>query len=80
MHPTLDNPQLIECQDIINALNQCHQESQWRKYLGVCNHLKTELNQCLTADVCTIQLGDSTWFTFYFNGTNTIPETVFFCS
>ncbi|ORZ38181.1 hypothetical protein BCR44DRAFT_116357 [Catenaria anguillulae PL171] len=50
MHPTLDNPHLITCQEIIKALNECHATSGWKKYFGACNDLKHKLNQCLTED------------------------------
>ncbi|KAI9164330.1 Respiratory chain complex assembly or maintenance protein [Blastocladiella emersonii ATCC 22665] len=50
MHPTLENPHLVTCQQIIHALNECHVNSGWKKYLGACNDLKHKLNDCLTED------------------------------
>ncbi|KAJ3373355.1 Respiratory chain complex assembly or maintenance protein [Allomyces arbusculus] len=50
MHPTLQNPQLIQCAQIIEALEKCHKERTWAKFFGACNDLKLQLNDCLTED------------------------------
>ncbi|KAI9216288.1 UPF0287 family protein [Blastocladiella britannica] len=50
MHPTLENPHLDSCKEIIAALNHCHATAGWRQYFGACNHLKYKLNDCLTED------------------------------
>ena len=48
MHPTLE----IEttCSDQIQLLIQCHNEHKMKKYIGYCNQIKLQLDDCLLAE------------------------------
>ena len=45
MHPTLQLD--TECTSFINLLIECHNEYKFKQYIGYCNQLKTNLNNCL---------------------------------
>jgi COX assembly protein 2 len=51
MHPDLA-PHLHtpECNRLIEALHQCHQENKFKKFLGVCNDANTAMLKCLKAE------------------------------
>ena len=48
MHPNLA-PSLHseECQKVIEALQKCHADHPYKKFLGACNDLKRALDSCL---------------------------------
>ena len=48
MHPPLDaHLHSLNCRAVIEELLKCHKDNPLRKYLGVCNQLKRDLNKCL---------------------------------
>ncbi|KNC77964.1 hypothetical protein SARC_09586 [Sphaeroforma arctica JP610] len=47
MHPQLARHVHPTCQDAIDALEACHRENSFRKFLGECNDAKTQLDRCL---------------------------------
>ena len=50
MHPVLSHKH-SDCKEVIEQLQQCHQDHAIRKFLGYCNPLKDSLDQCLQRDV-----------------------------
>ncbi|KAK9452414.1 uncharacterized protein V1518DRAFT_411169 [Limtongia smithiae] len=47
MHPNLDDPNYIDCSDLIAALHECHTTlGAWKSQFG-CNNIKDDLNRCL---------------------------------
>ncbi|KAL7746647.1 Respiratory chain complex assembly or maintenance protein [Sorochytrium milnesiophthora] len=50
MHPALDQPNLQDCERLIQELNECHRTAGLRKYIGACNDIAAALNKCLDAD------------------------------
>ncbi|XP_076055864.1 protein Abitram-like isoform X3 [Oratosquilla oratoria] len=52
MHPDLSKHlHSEECNRLIERLNVCHEENKFRKFLGACNDIDRELNQCLKQEV-----------------------------
>ncbi|CDR40216.1 CYFA0S04e06106g1_1 [Cyberlindnera fabianii] len=47
MHPQLDSPRFISCQEVIEALEQCHRRSYLERCFGICNNEKEALTKCL---------------------------------
>ena len=45
MHPPLDRPH-PDCQDFVEALNKCHKENEWKKFMGACNEPKALMDIC----------------------------------
>ena len=45
MHPPLSRPHPT-CQDVINALQSCHEERSVAKWFGGCNTQKAALDLC----------------------------------
>lgn len=45
MHPPLHRPH-PSCHDVIQALEKCHQENVYKKFIGVCNNAKADLDAC----------------------------------
>ncbi|DAZ97211.1 TPA: hypothetical protein N0F65_003842 [Lagenidium giganteum] len=46
MHPPLERPH-PDCQEVIHALYECHEENPWGKFMGACNDQKRNLDMCL---------------------------------
>mgnify|MGYP001054017969 CR=1 FL=1 len=51
MHPMLVPEKQLDCQQIINDLDACHNSTPLAKFIGSCNSIKTALNHCLDQDV-----------------------------
>ncbi|TYZ63139.1 hypothetical protein PybrP1_008222 [[Pythium] brassicae (nom. inval.)] len=49
MHAPLERPH-PECQEVIAALNRCHEENPRLKFFGACNEAKNELDLCFKAE------------------------------
>ena len=49
MHPPLFRPH-PQCQEEIKALLDCHKNNPWRKFIGECNDIKVQLDQCFRAE------------------------------
>ncbi|XP_059610687.1 COX assembly mitochondrial protein 2 homolog [Phlebotomus argentipes] len=48
MHPNLSsNLHTDECNLIIEALQKCHKENPFGKFLGQCNDLDRQMHRCL---------------------------------
>ena len=41
----------LACREFIEALEKCHGETTWAKFLGLCNTHKDQLNKCLRSEV-----------------------------
>lgn len=46
MHPLLTVKEHPHCAEAILALQQCHAEHPWQKFVGVCNEAKRKLDSC----------------------------------
>eukprot|EP00127_Corallochytrium_limacisporum_P003816 Clim_evm30s153 gene=Clim_evmTU30s153 len=56
MHPPLDEHlHSSECNKIIRELELCHKDNPWMQYLGVCNDIKNQLNQCLREEFLVVR-------------------------
>jgi hypothetical protein len=53
MHPNLAPHNHPGCADLIRKLEECHRENKWKKFVGACNVLKKDLDDCLTEEVRT---------------------------
>ncbi|KAG7108833.1 COX assembly mitochondrial protein 1 like [Verticillium longisporum] len=47
MHPHLHTKDNIECEDVMNALDECHARGFLYKSLGNCNTAKQHVSDCL---------------------------------
>ncbi|KAA8496486.1 COX assembly mitochondrial protein 2-like [Porphyridium purpureum] len=47
MHPNLALHIHPVCQEFILALQECHAENKYLKYVGACNDVRLELDRCL---------------------------------
>uniref|UniRef100_A0A1L8E058 COX assembly mitochondrial protein n=2 Tax=Nyssomyia neivai TaxID=330878 RepID=A0A1L8E058_9DIPT len=48
MHPNLaPNLHTPECNKLIEALQNCHKDNPFGKFVGQCNDLDREVNKCL---------------------------------
>jgi COX assembly mitochondrial protein 2 len=45
MHPPLHRPH-PDCQEFVKALERCHAEYKFGKFLGACNDAKRAMDQC----------------------------------
>ena len=45
MHPPLGRP-YPRCQELIEALNQCHLNNNYAKFWGACNDSKAAMDNC----------------------------------
>ncbi|XP_046573293.1 COX assembly mitochondrial protein 2 homolog [Haliotis rubra] len=51
MHPDLSGHlHSAECNEIINAFQQCHNRSSSSEFMGYCNDLDRALTRCLKAE------------------------------
>ncbi|CEJ95109.1 Putative UPF0287 family protein [[Torrubiella] hemipterigena] len=55
MHPHLHTKNAIACEEIIAALEACHNQGFMHKATGGCNDIKEKVNQCLRAERTKIQ-------------------------
>ena len=53
MHPPLDRPH-PQCQDVIKALQECHEKHSAAKFLGACNDEKAALDKCFRVRSCRL--------------------------
>ena len=42
--------QILGCEEVMNALDECHARGFMWKAVGMCSGLKTEVNRCLRAE------------------------------
>ncbi len=56
MHPNL-SPHLhgAECKKVIAALQKCHSDHPYKKFLGACNDFKIALDACLYKEYRELQ-------------------------
>ena len=48
MHPNLSlHLHSQECKEVIEALQKCHSDHPYKKFLGACNDFKRALDSCL---------------------------------
>lgn len=47
MHPILDRDRFQNCEDLIDALEECHRSPFFETVLGKCSDVKIQLSQCL---------------------------------
>ncbi|OAQ72162.1 cytochrome c oxidase biogenesis protein cmc1 like domain-containing protein [Pochonia chlamydosporia 170] len=47
MHPHLHTKNALACEEIIAALEECHNRGFMHKATGGCNDVKDKVNQCL---------------------------------
>ena len=52
MHPDLALHKHPHCAETIKMFEACHAENKWKKFLGVCNDARLQLDQCLGEEVC----------------------------
>ncbi|EFW15334.1 hypothetical protein D8B26_008106 [Coccidioides posadasii str. Silveira] len=50
MHSHLHTKDNINCEEIMNALDECHARGFLYKAIGGCNEVKREVNRCLGAE------------------------------
>lgn len=47
MHPILDKNRFQNCEDLIDALEECHKSPFFETVLGKCSDIKVQLSTCL---------------------------------
>ncbi|GME71031.1 unnamed protein product [Ambrosiozyma monospora] len=47
MHPVLDRDKFHNCEDLIDALEECHKSPFLEKMFGKCTIIKQDLSDCL---------------------------------
>ncbi|KAK9367723.1 hypothetical protein V1509DRAFT_626033 [Lipomyces kononenkoae] len=47
MHPNLDHPDFIDCSDLIQALNNCHDNLSFMERQFKCNNISEDVKRCL---------------------------------
>lgn len=47
MHPILDRDRFQNCEDLIDALEECHKSPFIETMFGKCSDVKVQLSQCL---------------------------------
>ncbi|KAK8089758.1 cmc1-like protein [Apiospora hydei] len=50
MHPHLHTKDNVACEEIMNALEECHARGFLWKSLGMCSDTKHQVNMCLRAE------------------------------
>ncbi|KAI9669356.1 MAG: hypothetical protein M1831_000392 [Alyxoria varia] len=50
MHPLLHTKDNRGCEEVMNALEECHAQGFLWKVAGMCNGAKEDLNKCLRAE------------------------------
>ncbi|KAK0657192.1 cytochrome c oxidase biogenesis protein Cmc1-like protein [Cercophora newfieldiana] len=50
MHPLLHTKDNMACEEVMNALEECHARGFMWKAMGMCNNAKKDLVQCLRAE------------------------------
>ncbi|KJX92760.1 unnamed protein product [Zymoseptoria tritici ST99CH_1A5] len=50
MHPHLHREDNKGCEEIMNALEECHAKGFMWKAIGMCSATKNEVNKCLRAE------------------------------
>ncbi|KAJ5124062.1 uncharacterized protein N7515_007887 [Penicillium bovifimosum] len=50
MHSHLHTPYNANCEEIMNALDECHAKGFLHKAIGSCNDIKRDVNKCLSAE------------------------------
>lgn len=51
MHPPLEAHKQEGCDDVIQALDDCHRVGTFNKFIGTCNAAKTAVDKCLKEEV-----------------------------
>lgn len=51
MHPPLEAHKEEGCDDVIQALKDCHNAGTFNKFIGSCNSAKTAVDKCLKEEV-----------------------------
>ncbi|KAI8989401.1 hypothetical protein BDB01DRAFT_718775 [Pilobolus umbonatus] len=47
MHPPLEAHKQEGCDDVIEALDQCHRAGTFNRFIGTCNSAKRAVDECL---------------------------------
>ncbi|KAG0679886.1 hypothetical protein C6P40_003897 [Pichia californica] len=47
MHPILDRERFQNCEELIDALEECHRSPFFETVLGKCSDVKIQLSQCI---------------------------------
>lgn len=47
MHPQLDKNRFAECEQLMDALEECHKKEFLKQAMGMCNFEKDQLTRCL---------------------------------
>ncbi|KAG5942740.1 hypothetical protein E4U53_007175 [Claviceps sorghi] len=55
MHPHLHTKNALACEEIIAALEDCHNRGFMHKATGGCNDIKEKVNQCLRVERSKLQ-------------------------
>lgn len=55
MHPPLEAHKHEGCDQVIEALEECHRAGTFNKFIGTCNAAKRAVDQCLKEEVCTTE-------------------------
>ncbi|KAG5926404.1 hypothetical protein E4U42_003351 [Claviceps africana] len=55
MHPHLHTKNALACEEIIAALEDCHNRGFMHKATGGCNDIKDKVNQCLRVERSKLQ-------------------------
>jgi COX assembly protein 2 len=55
MHPHLDLHIHPHCVEAIKELERCHEENPVKKFFGVCNQVRRDMDKCLTEEVSEIE-------------------------
>lgn len=50
MHSHLHTKDNVGCEEIMNALDECHARGFLYKAVGSCNEIKREVNRCLSGE------------------------------
>jgi len=58
MHPNLAPHLHPKCKEQIQALNNCHESHPFKKFIGICNAVRKELDKCLTEEYHELRLAN----------------------
>lgn len=65
MHPPLEAHKQEGCDDVIQALNECHHAGTFNKFIGTCNAAKTAVDKCLKEEVIFLDCAKTRYPNFW---------------